>query len=66
MFQDEFFDDSVSHLMPITLRHLAEDIHMLELTVSHAIAKERVYPHQSLFELTHFFQSAGRLSCVKA
>jgi len=57
-FQVEFLDHGVSHLKPMVLRDVAEDIHMHESTVSRATANKYVHTPQGLFELKYFFQSA--------
>jgi RNA polymerase sigma-54 factor len=59
-FQREFLDHGVSHLKPMVLRDVAEDIHMHESTVSRATANKYVYTPQGLFELKFFFQSGIR------
>jgi RNA polymerase sigma-54 factor len=56
-FQQEFLDFGVSHLKPMVLRDVAEDIHMHESTVSRATANKYVHTPQGLFELKFFFQS---------
>jgi RNA polymerase sigma-54 factor len=56
-FQGEFLDHGVSHLKPMVLRDVAEDIHMHESTVSRATANKYVHTPQGLFELKFFFQS---------
>jgi RNA polymerase sigma-54 factor len=56
-FQQEFLDYGVSHLRPMVLRDVAEDIHMHESTVSRATANKYVHTPQGLFELKFFFQS---------
>lgn len=56
-FQAEFLDHGVSHLKPMVLRDVAEDISMHESTVSRATANKYVHTPQGLFELKFFFQS---------
>ena len=56
-FQQEFLDHGKSHLKPMVLRDVAEDIHMHESTVSRATANKYVHTPQGLFELKYFFQS---------
>ncbi len=56
-FQLDFLDHGVSHLKPMVLRDVAEDIHMHESTVSRATANKYVNTPQGLFELKFFFQS---------
>jgi RNA polymerase sigma-54 factor len=59
-FQQEFLDHGVSHLKPMVLRDVAEDIHMHESTVSRATANKYVHTPQGLYELKFFFQSGLR------
>jgi len=59
-FQLQFLDHGVSHLKPMVLRDVAEDIHMHESTVSRATANKYVHTPQGLFELKFFFQSGLR------
>jgi len=59
-FQEEFLDHGVSHLKPMVLRDVAEDIHMHESTVSRATANKYVHTPQGLYELKFFFQSGLR------
>jgi len=59
-FQQDFLDHGVSHLRPMVLRDVAEDIHMHESTVSRATANKYVNTPQGLFELKFFFQSGLR------
>ncbi len=59
-FQQEFLDHGVSHLKPMVLRDVAEDIDMHESTVSRATANKYVHTPQGLFELKFFFQSGLR------
>jgi RNA polymerase sigma-54 factor len=56
-FQQEFLDHGKSHLKPMVLRDVAEDIRMHESTVSRATANKYVHTPQGLFELKYFFQS---------
>ena len=58
--QQEFLDHGVSHLKPMVLRDVAEDIHMHESTVSRATANKYVHTPQGLYELKFFFQSGLR------
>ena len=59
-FQEEFLDHGVSHLKPMVLREVADDISMHESTVSRATANKYVHTPQGLFELKFFFQSGMR------
>jgi RNA polymerase sigma-54 factor len=57
-FQREFFDDGITHLKPLVLRDVAEDIEMHESTISRVTTNKYVYTPQGLFELKFFFNSA--------
>lgn len=56
-YQKEFFDLGVSHLKPLVLRDVAEDIEMHESTVSRVTTNKYVQTPQGLFELKYFFNS---------
>ncbi len=55
--QRDFLEHGVSHLKPMILRDVAEDIKMHESTVSRATSNKYVYTPQGIFELKYFFQS---------
>ena len=57
-FQREFFEKGVSHLRPLVLRDVAEDIEMHESTVSRVTTNKYVHTPQGIYELKYFF-SAG-------
>ncbi|HDZ89748.1 MAG TPA: RNA polymerase sigma-54 factor [Deltaproteobacteria bacterium] len=59
-FQREFFDKGITHLKPLVLRNVAEDIEMHESTVSRVTTNKYVYTPQGLFELKFFFNSSIR------
>jgi RNA polymerase sigma-54 factor len=54
-FQREFLDHGVSHLRPLVLRDVAEDIEMHESTVSRVTSNKYVHTPQGLFPLKFFF-----------
>ncbi len=56
-FQRDFFDKGVSHLKPLILRDVAEDIGMHESTVSRVTNSKYVHTPQGIFELKYFFSS---------
>ncbi len=56
-FQREFFDKGISHLKPLILRDVAEDIGMHESTVSRVTTSKYVHTPQGIFELKFFFNS---------
>jgi RNA polymerase sigma-54 factor len=57
-FQREFLDKGVTHLRPLVLRNVAEDIEMHESTISRVTTNKYVHTPQGLFELKYFFNSA--------
>ncbi|MBU0735659.1 MAG: RNA polymerase factor sigma-54 [Proteobacteria bacterium] len=57
-FQREFLDKGITHLKPLVLRNVAEDIEMHESTVSRVTTNKYVYTPQGLFELKFFFNSS--------
>ncbi|MFQ5683892.1 MAG: RNA polymerase factor sigma-54 [Candidatus Binatia bacterium] len=57
-FQSDFLEHGVSHLRPMVLRDVAEEIRMHESTVSRATANKYVHTPQGVFELKFFFQSS--------
>lgn len=57
-FQRDFFDNGITHLKPLVLRDVAEDIQMHESTISRVTTNKYVYTPQGLFELKFFFNSA--------
>ncbi len=56
-FQREFFDKGISHLKPLILRDVAEDISMHESTISRVTTNKYVHTPQGIFELKFFFNS---------
>ena len=57
-FQRDFFDRGVSHLKPLILRDVAEDIGMHESTISRVTSNKYVHTPQGIFELKYFFNSS--------
>ncbi|MFP4193562.1 MAG: RNA polymerase factor sigma-54 [Desulfobacterales bacterium] len=57
-FQREFFDHGISHLKPMVLRDVAEDINMHESTISRVTTNKYVYTPHGIFELKFFFNSS--------
>lgn len=57
-FQYDFFEHGVSHLKPLVLRDVAEDISMHESTISRVTSNKYVHTPQGTFELKYFFTSA--------
>jgi RNA polymerase sigma-54 factor len=56
-FQRDFLDRGITHLKPLVLRDVAEDIKMHESTVSRATTNKWVHTPQGIFELKFFFNS---------
>jgi RNA polymerase sigma-54 factor len=61
-FQREFLEHGVSHLRPLVLKDVANDIGMHESTVSRATANKYAHTPQGIFELKYFFTSSLRSS----
>ncbi len=56
-FQRDFFEKGITHLKPMVLRDVAEDIDMAESTVSRVTANKYAYTPHGIFELKYFFSS---------
>lgn len=54
-YQREFFEHGLSHLKPLTLREVADDISMHESTISRVTTNKYVQTPQGLFGLKYFF-----------
>lgn len=61
-FQRDFFDHGISHLKPMVLRDVADDIEMHESTISRVTNNKYAYTPQGIFELKFFFNSS--ISCA--
>ncbi|HYB90044.1 MAG TPA: RNA polymerase factor sigma-54 [Candidatus Binataceae bacterium] len=61
-FQRAFFDHGVSHLRPLVLKDVAEDIGMHESTISRATANKYAHTPQGIYELKFFFTSGVKAS----
>jgi len=57
-FQRDFLDHGISHLKPLVLKNVADDIGMHESTVSRATANKYVHTPQGILELKFFFTSS--------
>ncbi len=57
-FQRDFFEKGITHLKPMVLRDVAEDIDMHESTISRVTTNKYVYTPQGIFELKYFFNSS--------
>jgi RNA polymerase sigma-54 factor len=56
-FQRAFFEQGPSHLKPMVLRDVAEDISMHESTISRVTTNKYVHTPHGIFELKYFFCS---------
>jgi len=56
--QREFFDRGITHLRPLNLRDVADDIGMHESTVSRVTTNKYAHTPQGIFELKYFFNSS--------
>ena len=56
--QREFFEHGISHLKPLNLRDVADDIEMHESTVSRVTTHKYVHTPRGIFELKFFFNSS--------
>jgi RNA polymerase sigma-54 factor len=61
-FQRAFFEHGVSHLKPLVLKDVAEDIRMHESTISRATANKYAHTPRGIFELKFFFTSGVKAS----
>ncbi|MBU0552908.1 RNA polymerase factor sigma-54 [Myxococcota bacterium] len=57
-FQIEFLELGVTHLKPLILRDVADDIGMHESTVSRVTTNKYVHTPQGIYELKYFFNSS--------
>lgn len=56
-FQKDFFDKGITHLKPLVLRDVAEDIEMHESTVSRVTTNKYMHSPRGIFELKFFFNT---------
>ncbi|MDH5542139.1 MAG: hypothetical protein OEY64_04150 [Nitrospinota bacterium] len=56
-FQEGFLENGISHLRPLVLKDVADDIEMHESTVSRVTRNKYIHTHQGIFELKFFFHS---------
>jgi RNA polymerase sigma-54 factor len=57
-FQRKFFEKGITHLKPMVLRDVAEDIGMHESTISRVTTNKYAHTPLGIFELKYFFNSA--------
>ncbi|MBI2571882.1 MAG: RNA polymerase factor sigma-54 [Candidatus Schekmanbacteria bacterium] len=53
--QKDFFDNGISHLKPMVLRDVAQDIGVHESTVSRVSTSKYMHTPQGIFEIKYFF-----------
>lgn len=56
-FQVNFLDGGISHLRPMVLKDVAEDIGMHESTISRVTTNKYIHTTRGIFELKYFFSS---------
>jgi RNA polymerase sigma-54 factor len=56
-FQRDFLEKGVTHLRPLVLRDVAEDVGMHESTISRVTTNKYVHTPRGIFELKYFFNS---------
>jgi RNA polymerase sigma-54 factor len=61
-FQNEFLDHGLSHLRPLTLRQVAEDVQMHESTISRVTTGKYMHTPQGLLDMKFFFNSGLNLA----
>lgn len=57
-FQNDFFHHGSTHLRPLILRDIAEDIGMHESTISRVTSNKYVHTPLGIYELKYFFSTA--------
>lgn len=57
-FQYDFFEHGATHLKPLILRDIAEDIDMHESTISRVTSNKYVHTPLGIYELKYFFSTA--------
>ncbi len=57
-FQYDFFEHGPSHLKPLILKDVAEDIEMHESTISRVTSNKYAHTPQGILELKYFFSTA--------
>ncbi|MDD5711653.1 MAG: RNA polymerase factor sigma-54 [Smithellaceae bacterium] len=56
--QRDFFDRGISHLRPLVLRDIADDVEMHESTISRVVTNKYMQTPRGIFELKYFFSSS--------
>lgn len=57
-FQADFFDKGVTHLKPLILKDVADDVGMHESTISRVTTNKYMHTPRGIFELKYFFNSS--------
>ena len=57
-FQADFFEKGPTHLKPLILKDVAEDVEMHESTISRVTTNKYMHTPRGIFELKYFFNSA--------
>jgi RNA polymerase sigma-54 factor len=57
-FQRDFFDQGLTHLRPLVLRDIADDVGMHESTISRVVTNKYMHTPRGIFELKYFFSSS--------
>ena len=60
-FQRDFLDHGLSHLKPLTLRQVAEDVQMHESTISRVTTGKYMHTPQGVLDMKYFFNSGINL-----
>ncbi|MCL6621135.1 MAG: RNA polymerase factor sigma-54 [Syntrophobacterales bacterium] len=60
-FQRDFLDHGLSHLRPLTLRQVAEDVQMHESTISRVTTGKYMHTPQGVLDMKYFFNSGINL-----
>ena len=56
--QRGFFDAGISHLKPLVLRDIADNVEMHESTISRVVTNKYMHTPRGVFELKYFFSSS--------
>jgi len=57
-FQRSFLDNGISHLKPLVLRDVAENVGMHESTISRVVTNKYMHTPQGIYEMKFFFSSS--------
>ena len=57
-FQKSFFEQGPTHLKPLILKDVADDVEMHESTISRVTTNKYVHTPRGIFELKYFFNSS--------